>query len=83
MLNNTPIVPMQQESFNRILMKCQDQFVKNENNSERLNKVIDVLFNDTKLMYYEAMQESLVKSVLIPPNVKGLEQEQVEFSQEL
>ena len=80
MLNNTPIVPMQQESFDRILIKCHDQL--SDNNSEKLNKVIDAMFTDTKQLYYAAMQKSLVTSILIPPNVKGLEDELME-SQEM
>ena len=70
-LKKTPLTPVQQESFNRILMKCSDQYEDKPN----LNKVVDEIFIDTKKMYIEAMKKSLVQSILIPPNVKGLENE--------
>ncbi len=70
-LKKTPLTPVQQESFNRILMKCSDQYEDKPN----LNKVVDDIFVDTKIMYSEAMKKSLVQSILIPPDVKGLENE--------
>lgn len=70
-LNKTPAVQMEQESFERILDKVQDQY----ENKPNLNKIVQEVFADTKNMFYEAMQKSLIQSVLIPPNVYGLEEE--------
>jgi hypothetical protein len=38
-----------------------------------MNEVVDDVFTDTKQMYHEAMQKSVIQSSLITPNVKGLE----------
>ena len=70
-LKKTPLTPVQQESFDRILLKCRDQYEDKPN----LNKVVNEIFNDTKIMYNEAMKKSLVQSILLPPNVRGLESE--------
>lgn len=70
-LNQTPIVPMQQESFQNILDMVQDCVRDNKN----LNSVITEFFDDTKKMYYDAMQKSVIQNVLVAPKVRGLEYE--------
>lgn len=74
-LNKTPIVPIQQESFESILTKVQDKY----EDKPHLNKVVKEVFADTKLMYHEAMQKALIQSILVAPNVKGLENEYSNF----
>ena len=64
---------MQPSSFDNILRLVQDCYVDNKN----MNDVIEEYFNDTKIMYYEAIQKSVIQNSLIPPNVKGLENEKV------
>ena len=70
-LNYTPIVPMQSVSFDNILRLVQDCYVDNIN----MNTVIEEYFNDTKIMYHEAIQKSVIQNSLIAPNVRGLENE--------
>ena len=70
-LNHTPIVPMQSNSFDNILRLVQDCYVNNKN----MNDVIEEYFNETRIMYHEAIQKSVIQNSLIPPNVKGLENE--------
>ena len=71
-LNKTPIVPMQPESYQRILAKVQDLY---QNNSV-MNAVIDQVFTDAKQIYYEAMQKSIIQNAIIAPDVKGLKNEE-------
>lgn len=70
-LNQTPIVPMQPESFENILDMVHDCYQDNKN----MNTVVTEFFSETKEMYYEAMQKSVVQNVLIAPKIKGLENE--------
>ncbi|CAF0708408.1 unnamed protein product [Brachionus calyciflorus] len=70
-LSETPIVPMQPESFDNILAMVHDCYQDNKN----MNRVVTEFFEDTKKMYYEAMQKSVVQSFLIVPRVHGLENE--------
>ncbi len=66
-LNKTPVVPMQEESFQRILEKVQDLY----HNNAAMNNVVDSVFKDTKQIYFEAMQKSIIENALIQPDVKG------------
>lgn len=68
-ISQTPIVPMQEESFENILTLVRDCY----RNTKSMNDVVDDVFTDTKQMYHEAMQKSVIQSSLITPNVKGLE----------
>jgi hypothetical protein len=68
-LQRAPIVPMQDESFKNILIMVQDCYQSNN----KLDSVIEDVFSETKLMYNEAMQRSILQNFLIKPDVKGLE----------
>lgn len=70
-LSQTPIVPMQKESFDNILALVQDCY----QNIKSMNDVIEEVFTETKQVYYEAMQKSVLQNVLIVPKIKGLENE--------
>lgn len=70
-LNKTPIVPMQQESFDNILEKVHDVYRDNAN----MNMVKDEFFVDTKEMYFQAMQRTILESTIVTPSVNGLENE--------
>lgn len=70
-LNKTPIVPMQQESFDNILIKVQDV----DQDTHSMNLVKDEFFIETKEMYFNAMQRTIVENTIVTPNVKGLENE--------
>ena len=70
-LNKTPIVPMQQESFDNILKMVQDCYESNPTT----NNVITGVFEETKQIYFDAMQKSIIQNVLVTPDVKGLENE--------
>ena len=78
-ITKTPIVPMQQETFDRILQKVQDCY---QNNAE-MNRVVEDVFNNTREMYNDAMQRSIIQNVLIAPEVKGLEAERFGTSKDL
>lgn len=71
-ITKTPIVPIQTETFDHILAKVEDCFT----NTPSMNRVVTEVFEDTKSMYNEAMQKTVIQNVLIAPNVKGLEDEQ-------
>jgi hypothetical protein len=70
-LVKTPLVPMQQESFENILSLVHGFNQKNKN----LLEVIESYFEETRHMYDEAMQRSIIQSVLVAPEVRGLENE--------
>ena len=70
-MSQTPIVPMQQESFDNILALVQDCY----RNVKSMNDVIEEVFKESKQVYYEAMQKSVLQNVLIVPKIKGLENE--------
>ncbi len=70
-ITKTPIVPMQQETFERILDKVQDSY----QNTSEMNQVVEEVFKSTREMYNDAMQRSIIQNVLIAPEVKGLESE--------
>lgn len=70
-LNKTPIVPMQPESYQRILAKVQDLY----QNNPVMNAIIDEVFTDAKQIFYDAMQKSIIQNALITPDVKGLKEE--------
>jgi len=40
-----------------------------------MNHVVDEVFTETKQIYYEAMQKSIIQSALVMPDVKGLKDE--------
>jgi dynein heavy chain len=62
---------MQDESFKNILTMVEDCYRSNA----KLNKVVNDVFSETKLMFNEAMQKSILQNVLVKPDVKGLENE--------
>jgi len=70
-LVKTPLVPMQQESFENILSLVHSF---NQNNKNLL-EVVETYFEETRHMYDEAMQRSIIQSVLVAPDVRGLENE--------
>jgi hypothetical protein len=70
----TPIVPMQQDSFENILRMVQDSYIDNK----EMNRVVNDIFDETKTMYHESMQKSIIRNTLRKPNVKGLEDENYE-----
>lgn len=70
-LSKTPIVPMQQESFDNILIKVRDVYRDNAN----MNAVKDEFFVETKDMYFQAMQRTIVENTIVTPDVRGLENE--------
>lgn len=72
-ITKTPIVPMQQDTFERILHKVEDTY----QNNKSMNHVVETVFEDARNMYNKAMQQTVANSVLIAPDVKGLEAEQV------
>ena len=72
-ITKTPIVPIQQETYERILHKVKDCY----QNNNAMNKVAETVFEDMKDMYNEAMQKTVIQNVLIAPDVKGLETEQI------
>lgn len=71
-LNKSPIVPMQQESFDNILDKVYEYYDERNINMIRVK---DEFFVDTKEMYYESMHKSILQNTIITPPVKGLENE--------
>lgn len=71
-ITKTPIVPIQQETFERILHKVQDSYT----NTPDMNRVVETVFQDTRDMYNDAMQRTVIQNVLKAPQVKGLENEQ-------
>ncbi len=73
-LKRAPIVPMQQESFENILIMVEDCY----QNNMKMNQVIDDFFSDTKQMYHDAMQKSVYQNILQTPNVKGLENDKID-----
>ncbi len=70
-ITKTPIVPIQQETFERILIKVQDCY----QNTPSMNLVVEAVFKDTRDMYNEAIQRTVIQNVLKAPDVKGLENE--------
>jgi len=62
---------MQQESFENILSLVHGF---NQNNKNLL-EVVETYFEETRHMYDEAMQRSIIQSVLVAPDVRGLENE--------
>jgi hypothetical protein len=64
---------MQQSSFDNIFSLVQDCYVENRN----MKNVVEEYFEETKVMYHEAMHTSVVQNSLIAPKVKGLEQEAI------
>lgn len=72
-ITKTPIVPMQQDTFERILHKVEDTY----QNNKTMNRVVETVFEDARNMYNEAMQQTVTRNVLIAPDVKGLEDEQI------
>ncbi len=70
-LNKTPLTPMQQESFENIL----NMIPKKYQDNTMLRRIIDSSFDETKLVYAEAMKNSVLHNVLVVPKVKGLENE--------
>jgi hypothetical protein len=70
-LNKTPLTPMQQESFEHIL----NMIPKKYQDNLMLRKIIDSSFEETKLVYAEAMKKSVLHNVLIVPKVRGLDNE--------
>ncbi len=62
---------MQQESFDHILALVKDNY----RNVKSMNDVIEEVFSETKKVYYEAMQKSVLQNVLVVPKIKGLEGE--------
>ena len=62
---------MQPESFDNILAMVHDCYIDNKN----MNRVVTEFFDDTKKMYHDAMQKSVVQSYLKVPRVRGLENE--------
>lgn len=70
-LHKTPIVPMQQDSFENILAMIPEKYQQ----SPKMHRIIDNVFEETKVVYAEAMKKSVVQSVLLAPKVKGLENE--------
>lgn len=76
-LNKTPIVPMQQESFDNILGKVRDVY----RDVPMMNQVKEEFFVDTKDMYYQAMQQTILENTIVTPQVKGLENERMSRTQ--
>lgn len=70
-LNKSPIVPMQQESFDNILEKVRDVYRE----TAMMIHVKEDFFVDTKEMYFQAMQKTIAQNTIITPLVKGLENE--------
>lgn len=70
-LSKTPIVPMQQESFENILEKVRDVY----RDTVMMNQVKEEFFVDTKEMYFQAMQRTILQCTIVTPEVKGLENE--------
>ncbi len=62
---------MQQESFDNILEKVQDVYRE----THTMVRVKDEFFVDTKEMYFQAMQQTILENTIITPLVKGLENE--------
>ena len=62
---------MQPDSFENILKMVQDCY----QDSPSMNHVIEEVFDETKQIYMEAMQKSIIQNVLITPDVRGLENE--------
>lgn len=72
-MKKAPIVPMQQESFDNILEKVEDVYRDNFN----MNRVKDEFFIDTKEMYFQSMQKSILENTILTPNVKGIDDEKI------
>lgn len=62
---------MQEESFRNIIYMVQDCLKDNP----QQNQIVNEVFDETKIMYEDAMQRSIMNSSIIKPDVKGLESE--------
>lgn len=70
-LQKTPIVPMQQESFENILNMVPEKYQI----QPKMRKIIEDVFEEAKIVYSDSIKKSVIEGVLLAPKVKGLENE--------
>jgi dynein heavy chain len=73
-VQSAPITPIQPEWFENILKMVPAQLKK----SKAMKDYINEIFEEVKVDYEQSMKKSMIQLALIKPDVKGLEDEEIE-----